>query len=227
MKIVVIEDDIEIVDSVSLTIRMVWPESNIISTGLGKEGIDLVSNEKPDINILDLGLPDISGFEVLKQIRLFSVVPILVLTVRAEEQNVVKALEMGADEYIVKPFRQMEFLARLRLLLRKHEPSYIKSRFSIGNWQFDHYNHKLIHNDKEVHLSNTESTILSHLFLNKRKVVTFSSLANILWEDEYPGCKDAIQVYIRRLRKKIEINASQPKIILTKTGIGYYLNDTD
>ena len=226
MKVIIIEDDLEIVESVSLTIHMMWPESEIISTGLGNEGIGLVSSENPDIVILDIGLPDISGFEVLKQVHLFSAVPILVLTVRSEEKDIVKALETGAGEYITKPFRQMEFLARLKLLLRKGDPSYIASRFTIGDWQFDHYSHKLLGNSGEIHLSNTESTILSHLFLNKGKVVTFRALANTLWESEYPGCKDAIQVYIRRLRQKIEVDASQPKLILTKTGIGYYLKNT-
>jgi DNA-binding response OmpR family regulator len=124
MKFIIIEDDLDIVESVSLTIKMGWPESEIMTAGLGNEGVELISRENPDAVILDIGLPDISGFDVIKQVRLFSFVPILVLTVRMAEPDVVKALELGANEYIFKPFRQMEFLARLRLLLRKQGTSY-------------------------------------------------------------------------------------------------------
>jgi DNA-binding response OmpR family regulator len=227
MKFIIIEDDLDIVESVSLTIKMGWPESEIMTAGLGNEGVELISRENPDAVILDIGLPDISDFDVIKQVRLFSFVPILVLTVRMAEPDVVKALELGANEYIFKPFRQMEFLARLRLLLRKQGTSYAKSRFAFGKWQFDHYNHRLFSENKEIHLSNTESSILSYLFLNKGKVVTFAALAEVLWEEDYPGCKDAIRVYIRRLRQKIEDDPAKPEIILTKMGIGYYLKDTD
>jgi two-component system KDP operon response regulator KdpE len=226
MKILIIEDDNDIVESVSMTIHMIWSDSEILSSGLGTEGLDLINKQCPDIVILDLELPDISGFDVLKQVRLFSSVPILILTVRGTEQDMVKGLEMGANEYLVKPFRQMEFLARLKLLLRKNDPSYIKQRFSVGDWQFDPYTHRLTQNSKEVHLTSTECAILSHLVINRGKVVTFPSLAALLWQDEYPGYKDTIQVYIRRLRKKIESDASHPSIIITQPGIGYYFNQT-
>ncbi len=225
MKIIIIENDPDIVDSVSLTIRIIWPESEIISTEEGNNGINLISSENPDIVILDLGLPDISGFEVLKQARLFSSVPVIVLTVRSEERDIVRALEMGADEYIIKPFKQLEFLSRLKLAVRKHDPKYIDYNFTIGKWKYDHFSNLLLSDGKEIHLSNTEGTILSHLFINRGKIVTFSSLANSLWSDDYPGCKDAIQVYIRRLRQKIELDPGHPKIILNKMGIGYYLSE--
>lgn len=227
MKFVIIEDDLDIIESVTITLKMGWAEAEIISSGLGHEGIEIVEKMIPDLVILDIGLPDINGYEIIKQIRLFSSVPILVLTVRSSEPDVVKALELGANEYIVKPFRQMEFLARLRLILRKQNTSYPTSRFIFGKWQFDHYSHRLFSNEKEVHLSNTESSLLSYLYLNKGNTVTFKDLARILWDDDYPGYKDAIRVYIRRLRKKIEDNPAKPEIILTKMGIGYYLKDTD
>jgi two-component system KDP operon response regulator KdpE len=223
MKIVIVDDDPDIVDSISLIIHMMWPECEIISSGLGCEGLDLVSREMPDAVILDLELPDISGFDVLKEIRLFSHVPVMILSVKATEEDIVKGLEMGANEYLVKPFRQLEFLARLKLLIKKQDPSYIMQRFNIGKWQFDPSGHKLLVSDKVVNLTNTESAILSHLVTNRGKVVTFSSLAELLWQEEYPGYKDAIQVYIRRLRKKIEIDPSNPALIHTQTGIGYYL----
>ena len=122
MKVLVIEDDKEIVDAISLAFQIRWPEAKVISTRLGQKGVELVESESPDIVILDLGLPDIAGFEVLRQIRLFSAVPTIILTVRAEEADVVKGLEWGADDYITKPFRQLELLARVKSMIRRHTP---------------------------------------------------------------------------------------------------------
>ncbi len=224
MKFIVIEDDLDIIETVSLTIHMGWPEAEIISTGLGNEGVEIIDGNNPDAVILDIGLPDISGFEVIKQVRLFSFVPILILSVHSAEHDIVRALETGAHEYIVKPFGQIEFLARLRLLLRKQGINYSKSRFTIGKWQFDHYSHQLFSQNKKIHLSSTESSILSYLYINKEKVVTFDALSEVLWGEDYPGCKDAIRVYIRRLRQKIEEDPAKPEIILNKAGTGYYLN---
>jgi DNA-binding response OmpR family regulator len=119
MKILIIEDDRAIVELISLSFQVGWPEAELISSHLGKEGIELVESRCPDIVILDLGLPDISGFEVLRGLRRFTAVPIVILTVRSEEADVVKALEWGADEYIIKPFRQLELLARIKSLMRR------------------------------------------------------------------------------------------------------------
>ena len=113
-KILIIEDDSEIVESISLSFSIHWPESTIISAYRGIKGIELVQSESPDVVILDLLLPDLSGYEVLKQIRLFSSVPTIILTVKAQEEDVIKALEGEANDYIIKPFRQKELLARVK-----------------------------------------------------------------------------------------------------------------
>ena len=119
MKVLVIEDDREIIEAISLAFQIRWPEAQVVSTRLGEKGVEQVETESPDIVILDLGLPDINGFEVLRQIRRFSQVPTIILTVRAEEVDIVKGLEWGADDYIVKPFRQLEFLSRVKALIRR------------------------------------------------------------------------------------------------------------
>ncbi|MFC1860183.1 response regulator transcription factor [Chloroflexota bacterium] len=111
MKVLIIEDDPEIVEVISLAFQIRWPEVKLVSTNLGEKGVELVESESPDVVILDLGLPDISGYDVLKEIRAFSTVPILILTVRGEETDVVRGLEWGADDYMVKPFRQLELLS--------------------------------------------------------------------------------------------------------------------
>src|SRR5271169_3052812 len=106
LKVLVVEDDADIVEAISLTIKVRWPDARLLSADAGEEAISLAETESPDLIILDLGLPDISGFNVLKQIRAFSRVPVLILTVRGDESDVVKGLELGADDYVIKPFRQ-------------------------------------------------------------------------------------------------------------------------
>lgn len=222
MKVLIIEDDKEIVDAITLAFQIRWPEAKVVSNRLGRKGVELVETENPDIVILDLGLPDISGFEVLSQIRLFSHVPIIILTVRSDESDVVKGLEWGADDYILKPFRQLELLARVKALIRRQSPTEEEELVS-GQLHLDATSGQLRCDGKEIALTITESRILAHLMRNAGHVVTHSSLAEAVWGNDYPGAADSLKVHIRRLREKIESNPSQPKFILTKAGVGYFL----
>jgi len=222
MKVLVIEDDKEIVDAISLAFQIRWPEAKVISTRLGQKGVELVESESPDIVILDLGLPDITGFDVLRQIRQFSSVPTIILTVRAEEADVVKGLEWGADDYITKPFRQLELLARVKSMIRRHTPAE-ENLIVFGQLRLDPETAQLQMGDKEIALTVTEKNILAHLMKNAGRVVTHSNLAEAVWGDDYPGATDSLKVHIRRLREKIEEDPGKPRIILTKTGIGYFL----
>jgi two-component system KDP operon response regulator KdpE len=222
MKVLIIEDDKEIVDAISLAFLIRWPEAKVVSTRLGKKGVEQVESEAPDIVILDLGLPDINGFEVLRQIRLFSNVPIIILTVRAEETDIVKGLEWGADDYIVKPFRQLELLARVKALIRRHTPSE-EEPLVVGPLRLEATTGQLFHDSQEIALTITESRLLSHLMRNAGHVVTHSSLAEAIWGNDYPGAADSLKVHIRRLREKIEADPSHPQFILTKAGVGYFL----
>ncbi len=221
MKALMIEDDQEIVEFVSLAFKVGSPEVELLSTNIGEEGIELVEKESPDIVILDLGLPDIDGFEVLKQIRLFSTVPIIILTVRGEEPDIVRGLEWGADEYVVKPFGQMELLARVKTLLKRQHSTTEEPPFYHGPICFYPSTGQLIMAGEDVSLTRTESLILQHLIRNTGRVVTHSSLAETLWGEDYPGSTDAIRVYIRRLRGKLETDPGRPQLILTKAGVGY------
>ena len=222
MKALIIEDDRQIIEAISLTFQIRWPEAEVISTHLGEKGIELVESEAPDIVILDLGLPDINGFEVLRRVRLFSHVPIIILTVRADEADIVKGLEWGADDYITKPFRQLEFLARTKALIRRQHPS-AEATLVCGPLRLDTTAGQLHYDGKEIALTITENHILSHLMKNAGQVVTHASLAEAVWGDSYPGTTDSLKVHIRRLREKIEANPSRPQFILTKTGVGYSL----
>lgn len=223
MNILIIEDDHEIVEFVSLAFKVGWPGTKLDSTSLGEEGIGLAEKVSPDVILLDLGLPDVSGFEVLRQIRLFSMVPIIILTVRADETDIAKGLEGGADEYVVKPFGQIELLARVRAVLRARGSLGEESSVVCGPFRFSYSMHKLRYNGKEINLTITEGLILHQLAINAGKVVAHSSLAKKVWGEYYPGAADSLKVYIRRLREKLEDDPSQPQLILTKPSIGYFL----
>ena len=222
MKVLIIEDDREIIEAISLAFQIRWPEAGVVSTRLGEKGSELVESEAPDIVILDLGLPDMSGFDVLHRIRLFSDVPIIILTVRAEEVDVVKGLEWGADDYIIKPFRQLELLARVKALIRRLTPSE-EETLSYGPLRLEVAAGQLHYDSKEIALTITENRIMGHLMKNAGFIVTHSSLAEAVWGDDYPGAADSLKVHIRRLREKLEPDPSHPRFILTKTGVGYFL----
>jgi two-component system response regulator VicR len=227
MKILIIEDEREIIEVVSLAFQIRWPEAELVSTHLGKKGVELVESENPDVVILDLGLPDTSGYDVLKEIRTFSSVPVLILTVRGEEADVVRGLEWGADDYMVKPFRQLELLSRVRALVRRVNPSNVKDPLVCGELRFDPSSKQLFNGREEISLTPTEASVIHHLMRNVGQVVSHSDLAESIWGDNYPDAMDALKVYIRRLREKIEVEPSQPRVILTKSGMGYLLAKPD
>jgi len=223
MKVLMIEDDAQIVDSVAWAFRMRWPDVEFSSTDSGESGVTQARETRPDLVILDLGLPDISGFEVLKHIRLFATMPIIILTARKEEFDIVKALEAGADDYLVKPFRQMELLSRIKALLRRSASPAPESTLSVGDLKLSPATGVLHHQNKEIPLTRTEEIIVNKLMQSAGGVVTYAALAEALWNDYYPDCVAALRVYIRQLRQKIEADVDNPKVILNKHGVGYML----
>ena len=223
MKVLVIEDDREIVEVITLTFEIRWPEVNLVSTHLGEKGIEMVESENPDVVILDLGLPDMSGFDTLKEIRTFSNVPIMILTVRGEESDIVKGLEWGADDYMTKPFRQLELLSRIKALTRRSSPANQETPLVCGELRFNPAIRQLFQGDTEISLTRTEASILHEIMLNAGQVVTYDAMTNSVWGDDYPDAVDSLRVYIRRLREKIEADPDNPQIILTKMGIGYLM----
>lgn len=222
MKILIIEDDREIIEVISLAFEIRWPEMVVVSTSLGKRGAELVESENPDLVILDLGLPDTSGFDVLKEIRVFSKVPILILTVRGEEADIVRGLEWGADDYMTKPFRQLELLSRIKALTRRAIPAR-DELLAHGKMTYSPNARSLNNHGTEINLTRTEGYILDHLMRNAGQISTYSGLAEATWGEDYPGATENLRVYIRRLREKIESDPDNPRIILTRTGTGYYL----
>jgi len=223
MKVLIIEDDQAIVEAVSLALQISWPEARLLSTNLGEQGVLMLERDSPDVIILDLGLPDISGFEVLKRIRLFSNVPILILTVRSDEADIVKGLEWGADDYVIKPFRQMELLSRIKLVTRRRGTGIEETPLVCGKLRFEPSSGQLFDADQEIKLTPTDASIILYLMKNAGRVVTHASLAEAVWGIDYPDAADSLRVHIRRLRTKLEADPSDPRVILTRAGVGYLM----
>ncbi len=222
MNILIIDDDAEIVNIITLTLRVGWPDAKVFSANTGNLGLGMVETESPDLVILDLGLPEISGFQVLHNLRLFSDIPVVILTASGEESNVVRALDMGANDYLTKPFRQMELLARLKSAARLlYHSTEFESCQRIGPFQFYPASRKIEHDGRTIRLTPSESLLLLHFVRNHDKALTHSCLAHCLWSQDYPGASNAIRVYVGNLRKKLERDYKQPEIIRTVPGIGY------
>ena len=222
-KVLMVEDDPEIVNSVSLAFQLLWPEAQVISTRLGEEGVEMVETETPDVVILDLGLPDISGLETLEQIRSFSTVPVVVLTVKGEEDDIATGLECGADDYLVKPFKQLELVSRLKVQLRKQTPADEETPVVCGLLRFDPSTSQFRYGGREISLTMIEGQIIECLMRSASQVVTYSRLAEAVWGEEHPGALESLRVHIRRLREKLETDPGHPRLILTKAGVGYSL----
>lgn len=224
MKVLLVEDSKEIQEAISLIFELHWPESEIVIADEGSQGITLTEKESPDIVVLDLGLPDVDGFKVLKEVRDFSDVPIIILTVRGEEIDKVRGLELGADDYIVKPFSHMELLARVRAVLRRsHIPELKEAEKPIvlPNLSIDFASRTVIKGGKKIKLTPTEFSLLQCLARNEGKVLTHHALLNKVWGEEYTDSSEYLKVYIQRLRDKMEDNPSNPQILISERGVGY------
>ncbi len=223
MKILIIEDDIKIVSALNIFLELGWSAVEVLSTDWGKKGIELAETEHPDIIILDLGLPDIYGIEVLKEIRLFSDVPILVLTVNTNERLVVQALGLGADDYVFKPFREMELIARLKRLFSRHSIANHGISLSWGAIQYDYDKREIIYRTKKIRLSHIENDIFLKLIQHAPSIVNRIDLVRTIWGEYSSNLSNSLKVHIRHLRQKIEDDPDKPIVILTKPG-GYSLS---
>jgi len=222
MQILIIEDSPVIVETISLALEIRWPDVKISVTSTGEQGIEMTETESPDVIILDLGLPDISGVDVLKRIRLFSNIPIIILTARQDETDIVKGLEWGADDYMTKPFKQLELLARVQGAIRRYR--HLNEKVLVcGPLRLDPISLKLTLNGNEIRITRTEGLIMGHLMKNAGNVVTYSSLGEAMWGGDFPEASDSIKVHIRHLREKLETNPGKPKLIIIKPGMGYLL----
>ena len=228
MKVLLIEDNSEIVDIVTITLQLRWAEVTLISTFLGNEGVELAKTEQPDLIMLDLGLPDIDGFQVLRQIRDFSDVPVVILTVRGEEMDKIKGLELGADDYIIKPFSPGELLARMKALLRRSSMSKttgnVDDKSSVpsikGKLRIDFTSGEVSIGDRLLKLGPREYELLHLLVTNEGAVLSKQALLKKVFP-EHEGDTRFVDVYINKLREKLEENPGKPQMILKEGETGY------
>jgi DNA-binding response OmpR family regulator len=215
-KILIIEDDPGVVESLIFALESAVPSVDIVSSNNGQGGIELVETFHPDVVVLDLGLPDTDGLQVIKDIRFFSPVPILVLTCRGEETDVVNCLTMGANDYLTKPPRQNELIARLTALTRGTQTEFIK----FDKIELNISKRTLLFEGREIHLSIIESQILLELLKNAPSAVTYDHLSERIWGEEAENNIGKLKVHINHLRRKMdEIGLKDP--IHNVSGLGY------
>jgi len=199
-----------------------------IETALGQDAILRAAADHPDLVILDLGLPDIDGQEVITRLREWSDVPIIVLSVREREKDKVAALDSGADDYVAKPFGIDELLARIRAALRHRVQADVKEPvFQSGNVVVDLGRRRVSVGNREVRLTPREYDLLRVLVTHAGKVVTHRQLLRAVWGPGYATETQYLRVYVGQLREKLEADPSQPGLILTEPGVGYRLRDAD
>ena len=189
----------------------------------GKEGLIAARDEKPDVIILDLGLPDIDGVEVTRLIREWTQTPIIILSVRGSENDKIFALDAGADDYLTKPFSIRELLARLRVALRRAELPASETIFTIGDLKVDVDKRMVTLGGKEVQLTPHEYGILKTLVMHSGNVITHRQLFNEVWGYGLDQESHLLRVNVSNLRRKLEIDPSHPKYITTESGVGYRL----
>jgi two-component system KDP operon response regulator KdpE len=189
----------------------------------GEEGLALAAAEQPDIIILDLGLPDMDGIQVCEQLRQWTQVPIIILSVRSEEASKVKALDKGADDYLVKPFGTEELLARIRVALRHlvKSQSGQETVITSGDLVVDLARHNVSLKGVEVKLTATEFKLLAYLAGHSNRVLTHQHLLINVWGEEYRDNVEYIRVFMSQLRKKLEDDPKQPVYLLSEPGVGY------
>lgn len=189
----------------------------------GEDGINRAAIFKPDLIIVDLGLPDIDGKDVVKQIRDWSSVPIIILTARDQEQEKIEALDAGADDYVTKPFGMGELLARIRVCLRRSAESDDEPVLTCGGLKVDLVLRRVTVDDREIKLTPTEYELIKIMAQHAGRVLTHKQLLKAVWGNSYNEDTHYIRVYIGQLRRKIEADPAQPRYIITESGVGYRL----
>jgi two-component system KDP operon response regulator KdpE len=225
-KILLIEDDLQTRRFLKKNLNV--RDWEVIDTDSGTSGLALVKEAMPDLLILDLGLPDMDGIAIIKNLRQFSTIPILVLSARSLEQSKINALDAGADDYLTKPFGMGELNSRLQALMgRISQTSVNQEIFETGELKVDLSKRRVFVSQKEIKITPTEYHILFILIQHAGLVVTYKHLLKNVWGMQHLDNQHYLRIYMRRLRHKIEENPTQPRYLLTETGVGYrLLNNT-
>lgn len=218
-EILIIEDEPQIRKLLEINL-----ESNGFKTlqaSTGKEGLTLASSHVPDLILLDLGLPDADGHTLLKELRLWYGKAIIILSVQKTESDIVKALDNGATDYLVKPFRTGELMARIRSAIRRNNSETDSPKFTTDNLEIDFPARTVTIDGEFIKLTTTEFNLLSLLAKNEGRVLTHQFILKEIWGVGYQSETQYLRVFIGQLRKKIETNPNQPQHIITESGVGY------
>lgn len=224
LSVLVIEDEKSICDFIAKTLNA--SDYKAVTAGSGKEGLAILTSALPDLVLLDLGLPDMDGIDIIKQTREWSSLPIIVISARVQEREKVAALDAGADDYITKPFGTDELLARIRTAIR-HSNKIVDDKvnstrpYSARGLVVDFGKRLVTVEGKEIHLTKVEYKIVSMLAQNSGKVITYSSLIEQVWGPYADDNNRILRVNMANIRRKIEKNPGEPEYIFTELGVGY------
>jgi DNA-binding response OmpR family regulator len=225
--IVAADDDPQLLRLVTRNLQL--EGYDVLGASDGELALELIESNPPDLVLLDVMMPKMDGFTVCSRVREFSSVPIIIVTARGQDQDKVRGLDLGADDYLTKPFSVGELLARVRAVLRRSQftarehPQGLRATTTTGDLTVDYSQHGVTLAGREIPLTPTEYRILAYLAQNIGRVVTQDLLLEHVWGSEYLGESHMLQVNVNRLRHKLEVDPTQPRYILTKVGIGYSL----
>lgn len=227
MTILTADDDPQLLRLVTRNLQLEGYE--VLAASDGQQALEQIEAKIPDLVLLDVMMPKMDGFTVCHRVREFSTVPIIIVTARGQDQDKVRGLDLGADDYLTKPFSVDELLARVRAVLRRAQfttsenSQSLRTTVAIGRLTVDYAQHMVLMDGKEVTLTPIEYRILAYLAQNAGRVVTQDLLLEHVWGAEYIGESHMLQVNINRLRRKLEGDPAHPRYILTKVGVGYML----
>ncbi|MBP3875554.1 MAG: response regulator transcription factor [Lachnospiraceae bacterium] len=225
VKVLVVDDEKMIVKGLRFSLQQDGYEVECAYDG--EEALGMIRERQYDIVLLDVMLPKLSGFEVLQQVREFSDVPVIMLTARGDDMDKILGLDYGADDYVTKPFNPLEVKGRIKAIIRRtsraRKAEEVKENIiEVGDLRMDLDNRRVTLSDKEINLTSKEFELLELLATHAGKVYSRAMLLQMVWGKDNPGDVRTVDVHIRRLREKIEHNASEPKYVQTKWGVGYY-----
>ena len=224
ISVLIIEDEKSICDFISKTLNS--HEYKVSVAHNGKDGLTMITSMLPDVVLLDLGLPDMDGMDIIAKTREWSSLPIIVISARTKEKEKVAALDAGADDYITKPFGTYELLARIRTAIRHNNKIAVDAKnsnrpYSAGGLTVDFEKRIVSYNGEEIHLTRVEYKIVSMLAKNSGKVITYDALINEVWGPYADDNNRILRVNMANIRRKIEENPGEPKFIFTELGVGY------
>lgn len=221
-RILIVDDDLSIIKLLRANLKAEGFE--VLAVMNGDEALHAIEKDAPDLVILDIMLPDIDGFEICKRVREWTRIPIIMLSARGEDIDKVSCLDMGADDYVTKPFSIEELVARIRAVLRRAEPTGTQIQqpsLELGRLKLDFTKRSVILAGRELKLTPTEYCLLQELVLNAGKVMTHSMLLQRVWGPEYTDEREYLHVFIGRLRKELNDDMENPEYIITVPGVGY------